>query len=142
MSSKPINKLWNTFKLPMLTIKLLLTSTSITKCSKWVISSWFIFKTNSFLLELITNSVIKRLGLFPILQKCHDNAYSVELPPDLRISNTFNVADLYDYHPPNDALVSTNKSRTSFFFFWKRLIWLSERRCLTYLCAIPSLLLI
>ena len=37
----------------------------------------------------------------------------VAFPPDMSISSTFNVADLYDYHPP-DELDSGNSGSSSF----------------------------
>ena len=45
----------------------------------------------------------KKLGHFRIKHKIGDNAYLIDLPPDLQISSTFNVSDLYMYFPLDDA---------------------------------------
>ena len=48
----------------------------------------------------------QKIGPCRILHKSSDNAYSVELPAGLHISNTFNVADLFTYHPPDATATS------------------------------------
>ena len=37
---------------------------------------------------------------FRIAAKINDNVYKLELPPDLALSSTFNVKDLFEYFPP------------------------------------------
>ena len=45
----------------------------------------------------------KKIGPFPIKKKLGDNAYIVDLPSHYKISNTFNVKDIFEYFPPDDA---------------------------------------
>ncbi|KAA0035682.1 DNA/RNA polymerases superfamily protein [Cucumis melo var. makuwa] len=49
----------------------------------------------------------RQLGPFRIIKKIGDNAYKIELPPDLHIHPVFNVADLKQYYAPDDFNLAT-----------------------------------
>jgi hypothetical protein len=55
----------------------------------------------------------RKYGPFRIARKINDNAYVVELPNNMLILNTFNVAEMFKYHP-DDPLYGDNNSKMSF----------------------------
>jgi hypothetical protein len=57
--------------------------------------------------ELIKSKLMPRAaGPYKILEKINDNAYKLELPPEFRVSPTFNIADLKPYLGEEDELES------------------------------------
>lgn len=55
----------------------------------------------------------KKFSPFRIVKKISKNAYILDLPVDWKISSTFNVLDMFEYHPPDEAWISTVTLRTS-----------------------------
>ena len=66
-----------------------------------------------FLVDTYNKLKDKKYRSFQITKKINNNIYVVALPLDMSISSTFNVTDLYDYHPP-DELESGNSGLSSF----------------------------
>lgn len=58
----------------------------------------------------------KKVRPFQIIQKINDNAYVVDLSDDLKIAKTFNVNDLYTYHPSNAIVTLDQHSMASSSF--------------------------
>jgi hypothetical protein len=49
-------------------------------------------------------------GPFKILAKINDNAYKLELPPEFRVSPSFNILDLRSYLREEDEMLSRTTS--------------------------------
>ncbi|GAV89322.1 hypothetical protein CFOL_v3_32740, partial [Cephalotus follicularis] len=56
----------------------------------------------------------RKYGPYKIVHRINDNAYVVDLPSSFRISATFNVTDLFEYHEEK-LLYSDIISRSSSF---------------------------
>lgn len=55
----------------------------------------------------------QKYGLFRVAQKINDNAYVLELPFIWNISRTFNVVELFKYHPDDEVLCELNSRMSS-----------------------------
>ncbi|PKU77656.1 hypothetical protein MA16_Dca013448 [Dendrobium catenatum] len=55
----------------------------------------------------------RKIGPVPIVAKINDNAYTVELPPGYNTAPTFNVSDIWPFHPPDDTVVDISSSESS-----------------------------
>lgn len=55
----------------------------------------------------------RKLGPFHIILKCGDNAYVIDLPPELKISNVFNVKNMSEYFPPDASPIALDDSGPS-----------------------------
>jgi hypothetical protein len=61
--------------------------------------------------ELRKSKLMSRAaGPFKILAKINDNAYKLELPPEFRVSPTFNISDLRPYLGEEDEMSSRTTS--------------------------------
>ena len=66
-----------------------------------------------FLASTYDKLKVKKYKPFHMIKKINNNAYVVELPPDMGISSTFNVANLYEYYPQDE--LNSGNSRSSYF---------------------------
>jgi len=56
----------------------------------------------------------KKDDLFKIMKKISDNTSVVDLPSEMAMAKTFNVVDLYDYHPTKQLYPDDNSKMSSF----------------------------
>lgn len=47
----------------------------------------------------------RKLGPFAIKKKWEDNTYLIDIPPELNLSPTFNILDIYKYYPLHSTVV-------------------------------------
>ena len=67
---------------------------------------WLHLRKDRFL-ELRKSKLMPRAaGPYKIIEKINDNTYKLELPPEFKVSPTFNVADLKPYLGEEDELES------------------------------------
>ncbi|PKU74373.1 hypothetical protein MA16_Dca003576 [Dendrobium catenatum] len=55
----------------------------------------------------------RKIGPFAITTRINDNAYIVDLPASYNTTSTFNVSDIWPYHPPDSAPTITCSSESS-----------------------------
>jgi hypothetical protein len=71
---------------------------------------WLHLRKERFL-ELRKSKLMSRAaGPFKILAKINDNAYKLELPPEFRVSPSFNISDLRPYLGEEDEMPSRTTS--------------------------------
>jgi hypothetical protein len=71
---------------------------------------WLHLRKERFL-ELRKSKLMSRVaGHFKILAKINDNAYKLELPPEFRVSPSFNISDLRPYLKEEDEMLSRTTS--------------------------------
>ena len=63
----------------------------------------------------------KKIGPFRVLKKIGDKAYKIDLLANMNISNTFNIANIFEYFPRISFLCS-HKTRGRVFFKWRGLM--------------------
>ena len=56
----------------------------------------------------------KKYDSFKIAKKINDNTYIMDLPSYITMSKTFNVANLYSYHPTEQLYPDDNSRENSF----------------------------
>ena len=55
-----------------------------------------------------------KIGPFGVQKRIQDNGYVIDIPAYMRISSTFNLADLDEYFSLDELYLSTSNSRMSF----------------------------
>nr|GEZ04497.1 putative Ty3-gypsy-like retroelement Pol polyprotein [Tanacetum cinerariifolium] len=76
-------------------------------CAKVVL----FLRNERFLVGTYSKPQHKKYGSYKIIQKINDNAYVVVPPNTMSISKTFNISDIYEFHPEDE--VEDENLRTS-----------------------------